>query len=144
MVPSAPKLTGSVASTRTVSGTFISYTAMTAGVSQFVLQRVTVGRRGAHGCVAATARNRTLRHCTLYVVIASFAHRDRVGVNKLRLGGNVALRKLSPGRYRLRSTLLDSAGAKHAFYCALRIIAPPPQLNLVRWQGVLFRLVSML
>ena len=144
VAPSAPKLTGSVASTRTVSGTFITYTAMTAGVSRFVLQRVTVGRRGAHGCVAATARNRTRPHCTLYVVIASFAHRDRVGVNKLRLGANVALRKLSPGRYRLRSTLLDSAGAKHVFYCALRIIAPPPQLNLVRWEGLLFRLVSML
>src|SRR5262249_44907779 len=76
VAPSAPKLTGSVASTRTVSGTYITYTAMTAGVSRFLLQRITVGRRGAHGCVAATARNRARPRCTLYVVVATFAHRD--------------------------------------------------------------------
>jgi protein involved in polysaccharide export with SLBB domain len=142
--PRAPKLTGSVASTRTVSTTYITYTAMTAGLSRFVLQRVTVGRRGAQGCVAATARNRSRPRCTLYVVIASFAHRDHVGVNKLRLGAFVALRKLGPARYRLRSTLLDTAGAKHTFYSALRIVAPPPLVNSVRWEGLLFRLVSLL
>jgi hypothetical protein len=29
------------------------------------------------------------------------------------------------GRYRLRSILLDSAGAKHTFYTGLRVISPP-------------------
>jgi iron transport multicopper oxidase len=144
VAPSAPKLTGSVASTRTVSGTYVTYTAMTADVSRFVLQRVTLGRRGAHGCVAATVRNRARPRCTLYVVVASFAHRDHAGVNKLRLGAHVALRKLSPGRYRLCSTLLDTAGAKHTFYSALRIVAPPPLVNSVRWDELLFGLASML
>jgi hypothetical protein len=59
------------------------------------------------------------------VVVATFAHRDRVGANRLRLGAYVPLRKLLPGSYRLQSILLDSAGARHTFYTQLRVITPP-------------------
>ncbi len=125
--PGAPRFTAAVVTTRTLAGTYITYNAMTVGVSRFVLQRVTVGRRAGHRCVAVDPRNRSSAWCTRYVVVATFAHRDRVGANKLRLGTYVALRKLRVGSYRLQSTLMDTAGARHTFRTALRIITPPPR-----------------
>jgi hypothetical protein len=124
LLPVAPKLLPGVASTAHLRNVYISYTAKTAGVSHFVLQRAVVGRRGAHGCVATTARNHSRPRCTRFVTIKSFSHRDHVGANRLRLGAFVALRKLLPGRYRLQSVLLDSAGGKHRFDTSLRIILP--------------------
>jgi iron transport multicopper oxidase len=147
--PRAPKLNGSLASSRTLSGLYINYTAMKAGVSRFVLERLAVGRRGTHGCVAATARNRSHATCTLWLVVASFTHRDRVGANKLRLEAYVSPRKLVAGRYRLKSTLLDSAGVRHTFYAYPRIVLPPPPVHARRavWaslDGLLARLASLL
>jgi hypothetical protein len=72
-----------------------------------------------------TARNRSRPTCTRYVAVKSFTHRDHAGANRLRLGAFVALGKLVPGRYRLQSILLDSAGGKHTFDTTLRIILPP-------------------
>src|SRR6185437_14014335 len=66
-LPMAPKLLPGVASTARLRSVFITYTAKTAGVSRFVLQRAVVGRRGAHGCVATTARNRSRPKCTRFV-----------------------------------------------------------------------------
>jgi hypothetical protein len=114
-----------VASTAHLSSIYITYSAQRAGVSRFVLQRAVVGRRGAHGCVTATAQNRSRAKCTRFVTLKSFTHRDHAGANRLRLGGFVALRTLVPGRYRLQSILLDSVGGKHTFNASLRIIFPP-------------------
>ncbi|HET6870078.1 MAG TPA: choice-of-anchor D domain-containing protein [Solirubrobacteraceae bacterium] len=124
-LPAAPKLVPGAATTAHLGSIYITYTSKKAGVSRFVLQRAVVGRRGAHGCVATTARNRSQPKCTRFVTVKSFTHRDRVGANRLRLGAFVALRLLVPGRYRLQSTLLDSAGGKHTFDTPLRIILPP-------------------
>jgi hypothetical protein len=124
-LPVAPKLLPSVATTTHLGKVYITYTAKLAGVSRFVVQRAVVGRRGAHGCVATTARTRSLPTCTRFVTVASFTHRGHAGLNRLRLGAFVALRKLVPGRYRLQSILLDSAGGKHTFDVPLRIILPP-------------------
>jgi hypothetical protein len=149
-IPRAPRFTPAVATTARLAGTYITYNAMTAGVSRFVLQRATVGRRGAHGCVAATARNRSQPRCTRYVVVATFSHRDRVGTNRLRLGAYVALRKLAAGSYRLRSILLDTAGAKHTFYTTLRVITPPHRRHardaglFAPLEGLLVRFASLL
>jgi HYDIN/CFA65/VesB-like, Ig-like domain/PQQ-like domain len=123
--PVAPKLLPPVATTGHLRSIYISYTAKVAGVSRFVLQRAVVGHRGAHGCVATTAHNRSRPTCTRFVTVKSFNHRDHAGAVRLRLGAFVALSKLAPGRYRLESVLLDSAGGKHAFDTALRIILPP-------------------
>jgi Abnormal spindle-like microcephaly-assoc'd, ASPM-SPD-2-Hydin/PQQ-like domain len=124
-LPVAPKLLPGVASTAHLGSIFITYTAKTAGVSRFVLQRAVVGRRSGHGCVAATARNRSRATCTRYVTVKSFTRRDRAGAVRRRLGAFVALRKLVPGSYRLQSILLDSAGGKHTFESGLRIVLPP-------------------
>jgi hypothetical protein len=124
-LPLAPRLLPGVASTAHLAGIYLEYTAKLAGVSRFVLQRAVVGRRGAHGCVATTARNRSRPTCTRFVTVASFTHRGPAGANRLRLGAWVALRKLVPGRYRLQSTLLDSAGGEHTFDTPLRILAAP-------------------
>lgn len=124
-LPTAPTLRPGVVSTAHLGSIYITYTAKRAGVSRFVLLRAVVGRRGAHGCVATTARNRSRPKCTRFVSVKSFTHRDHAGANRLRLGAFVALHKLIPGRYRLQSVLLDSAGGKHTFDTPLRIILPP-------------------
>jgi hypothetical protein len=125
-LPGAPRLLPGVVTTAHLGSIYISYAARVAGVSRFVLQRAVVGRRGAHGgCVATTARNRSRPACTRYVTVKSFSHLDRAGSVRLRLGGFVSLRTLVPGRYRLQSILLDSAGGKHPFNTTLWIILPP-------------------
>jgi hypothetical protein len=146
VTPSAPKLPAT-ATSATLAKAYITYQASTAAVSHFVLQRATVGRRGPHGCVAVTARNRSQPRCTLYVVVARFAHADHVGANRLRLGAYVPLRKLGPGSYRLLSVMLDSAGRKHTLYTPLRIVAPVSLRRasiLVPIETVLLRFASLL
>lgn len=123
-LPLAPKVVPRAASTARLGSIYITYTAKATGVSHFVLQRAVVGRRGAHGCVATTARNRTRPTCTRFVTVKSFTHRAHAGAVRLRLGAFVALRTLVPGSYRLQSILLDSAGGKHTFDTSLRIITP--------------------
>ena len=125
LLPVAPKLVPGVANTAHLRSIYITYTAKKAGVSRFVLQRAVAGRRGAHGCVATTRRNHSRPKCTRFVTVKRFSHRDHVGADRLRLGAFVALRKLLPGRYRLQSVLLDSAGGNHTFDTSLRIILPP-------------------
>ncbi len=124
-LPAAPRFLPGVATTAHLGSVYITYTAKMAGASRFVLQRALPGRRGAHGCVAATARNRSQPTCTRFVTVKGFTHRDHAGANRLRLGAFVALRKLGPGRYRLQSILLDSLGGKHTFNTSLRVTTPP-------------------
>lgn len=122
--PGPPRFIPTVAATTKLGGIHISYTARYAGVRQFVLERATNGRRGAHGCVAATARNRSLPACTRYVVVARFTHHDKAGVNKLRLTAYVPARKLVPGTYRLQSSLPAPAGDGRTVNTSLRIVTP--------------------
>src|SRR5581483_11497194 len=52
--PTPPRFVPGVAAITKLRGIDVSYTAKAAGVRRFVLERATSGRRGAHGCVAAT------------------------------------------------------------------------------------------
>jgi hypothetical protein len=122
--PGPPRFIPAVAATTNLGGIDINYTARYAGVRRFVLSRATSGRRGAHGCVAATARNRSLPACTRYVVVARFIHHDKAGANKLRLTAYVPARKLVPGTYRLQSSLPAPAGDGRTVSASLRIVTP--------------------
>jgi hypothetical protein len=130
--PIAPKFLPAVATTAKLTGTYITYTALTRGISQFVLEELTEGRMGAHGCVPTTSRNRFLPRCTRFVEIAAFRHADRIGAITLRLAAFVPVRKLAPGSYRLRSILLDTDAVRHTFYSTLRVITPPRRGQSVR------------
>ena len=123
--PSTPKFIPVLATTTARNGIYVTYTARAAGISRFVLERATVGRRGVGGCVAATRQDRSLPACRRYVIVGRFTHQDRVGTTKLRLAAFVPARLLVAGTYRLQSILLDSAGAAHTLYTSLRIVTPP-------------------
>jgi hypothetical protein len=117
----APRFTPSVASTATVESALITYTAANALTSHFVLERATTGRRSGHRCAPTTRRNRHHPRCTRYITVTTFAHRDRVGANRIQLIAVVPKRKLIPGTYRLHSMLVDSSGHRRSFYCVLRV-----------------------
>lgn len=151
VAPTAPKFVPALTTTSKLRDLYVTYTATAAGPSRFVLRRGTLGRRSAHGCVAATAGKRSLPACTRFVVLRSFTHRDRVGTNKLRLAAYVPVGTLSPGTYHLQSILLDTAGGKHTFYTALRIVISPRRQPassatpiLASLEGLLARLVAVL
>jgi hypothetical protein len=121
-----PAVVPSVASVTTIRRSYITYTAMAPGsTTHFTLQRATGGRRSAHGCVRATARNRRDARCTRMVNISTFTHRDRAGTNRIRIAGQVPARKLVPGKYRLRAIITDAAGVKHTVYSWFRVIPAP-------------------
>lgn len=121
-VPVAPKLAPAIASARTLHRILITYAATTAGNSHFTLLRKTSGVRRGRGCVAARGPIRAANRCTRFVTVARFAHRDRVGTNRVRLAGHLH-GKLVPGTYRLRSVLIDTAGHRHTFNTVLRVVA---------------------
>jgi hypothetical protein len=120
--PSVPKVIPNLVTTATIRGAYITYTATMARTARFTLQREIVVRRGARGCPPGTAPSRGQR-CIRFVSVATFVHVDRVGVNRVRLSPRVPGLRLVPGTYRLRSVLVDTAGAKHTFYSLFRVIS---------------------
>jgi hypothetical protein len=124
-LPRAPRFQPSTVTMGHLAAVRIAYTAKLGGVSRFVLQRAVSGRRGAHGCVAANAANRSRPGCTRFITVTTFIHRGGAGANRLRLGAFVALRRLVAGQYRLKSILLDSAGGPHTYLTSLRIKPAP-------------------
>jgi hypothetical protein len=132
VVPRAPTLAPPVASTARVRAIYLAYTAVVRGVSHFVLEQARLGRRDGKRCDAVDARNRSHAYCIRFVPVKAFSHLDRADANRLRLTAYVPARKLTAGTYRVRATLLDSAGGKHTFDIALRIIIPSHRRPAVR------------
>jgi hypothetical protein len=119
----APVLTPRVTTMVGLRHTIITYSALVARTSTFTIQRQVSGRRSGGRCVAATARNQRATSCTRWVTVATYAHHDRVGTNRLALTSIAAAGKLTSGTYRLQSVLLDAHGARHVFTTPLRIMA---------------------
>ena len=118
----APKIVPTRSNTTAVRSIYITYTANAAATSRFTLQHKTAGRLQRHRCAAPSRHNRTAPACTRFVSVAVFTHRDRVGVNRVRLTAHVRAAKLVPGTYRLRAVLTDTAGHRHTFYALLRVV----------------------
>ncbi|MGH2915538.1 MAG: choice-of-anchor D domain-containing protein [Solirubrobacteraceae bacterium] len=119
----APRVAPKRVSAAQVHRLTVRYRAIRPGITRFVLQRRTEGRRGAHGCVRATARNHRARRCVRWVTVARFAHRDRSGTERLRIAAAIRPRTLSVGSYRLRSIVTYAAGRRHTYIATLRIVA---------------------
>ena len=81
--------------------------------------------------MALTGHASHAARCTRWVTVAIFSHRDRMGVNRVRLTSMVAARRLTPGTYRIESVLLDATGKRHAFTATLRVTAPKVTRALV-------------
>ncbi len=124
-IPSAPRVSPAAVTIGAIGRMDITYQALVAATARFTLQREVIGRRGAHGCVRETPRNRRGARCMRYLTVAVFAHHDRVGTNRLRVAGLVAARRLTPGTYRLRSVLYDTRGIGHVFYAQFRVKPAP-------------------
>jgi hypothetical protein len=73
--------------------------------------QVASGRRVAARCVKATKANRTEPRCGLYLSRGTVRLAGRVGSNAYAFRGKLHGRTLSPGRYRLRVTVLGGAPA---------------------------------
>ncbi len=120
-IPHAPHILPAAVAIGEVSRIHITFQAPVAAIARFALQREVIGRRGAHGCVPETARNRHAARCKRFPRVAVFTHRDSVGANRLRLVSMVTARRLTPRIYRLRSVLYDPRGIGHVFYALFRI-----------------------
>jgi hypothetical protein len=119
--PRAPRLAPNPVTTAAVGRATITYTALVAATSRFTIQRELSGRRSGRRCVAPTTRNRGARSCTRLVTVAVSGHRDRVGATRLPLSALIAIRKLTPGTYRVQSVLDDARGVRHVFVAVLRV-----------------------
>ena len=113
--PDAPRIVPAAPTTRTLARTWITYRALIGGTTHFTLERELPGRQDLHRCLRASTRNKSARRCTLFVLVARFAHRDHVGLNRVSLAAVLRTRRLSPGRYVLRSVLDDAGGDGHPF-----------------------------
>ena len=120
----SPKLVPDVLTPATSGKAYFSYVAAAAGTTRFTLQRELTGRMVGGHCVATTKHNGRLKHCVRYVSVMTFEHADHVGVNRLHLKNFINIRKLTPGRYRLKAARQATTGTT-AIYA-------PFQLNLAR------------
>ncbi|MFL5883766.1 MAG: lactonase family protein [Thermoleophilaceae bacterium] len=100
---------------RRKTGAAIAYRDSRPATTTFAVQRPTTGVLKGRRCASASARavRRAKKRCTRYVVVGSFVHRDRAGVNRLHFSGRLRGRELAPGRYSLVAVprLAGRAGA---------------------------------
>ncbi len=100
-------------------GAKVSYRASQPATVTFTVQRPRAGRRQDGRCRKVTRRNRSSRRrCTRWVKVRSSFRRPAViGPNSFRF----SVRKLKPGRYRLKAVARNSAGTGPAVTKRFRI-----------------------
>ena len=106
-------------------GTTFRYALSEAARVVFAIERKRAGRQVGTKCSEPTRANHGKRRCTRYARIGAFARRSIAGPNRKRFSGRVAVRRLSPGRYRATLVATDAAGnASKPTRAALRVIKP--------------------
>jgi len=110
---------GAIAARRT--GTTISYTETQPATTTFLVQRPTAGRRAHGGCVRPSPRNHGHARCTRWIDVGSFSHGDRRGRNRFHFTGRVGRHALRAGRYRLRVTPRNAAGAGPTVHARFKV-----------------------
>ncbi len=110
---------------RLTIGTTVSYSDSQSASTVFTVLRGRPGiERGKHGCVKSPlGHGRRGKHCTRYVRIGSFVHRDSSGANRFRFTGRVSGRALRPGRYLLQALPRVAGHTAKPSVRAFRIIA---------------------
>jgi hypothetical protein len=104
-------------------GTIVSYRDSLSSITTFTVFRLLPGRKHRRGsCVQPTRRNRTAKPCVRRVLIGTFLHFDRGGINRFRFTGRVNGKPLSPGSYHLRVVSHNQGGAGPPISKAFRII----------------------
>jgi uncharacterized repeat protein (TIGR02543 family) len=92
-------------------GTTISYRDTTRATTTFTVARTTTGLRSGKRCVAHRAPlPRGARRCSLLVKVGTFRHADTPGSNRLRFGGRVRGKALSPHSYVMLATASGPTG----------------------------------
>jgi hypothetical protein len=100
-------------SARVARGTAFRFRLSEGARATFLIERRTIGRRVAGGCVRATRRNRASSACVRYIPVLRLRRDAAAGANSVRFTGRVRLgrrvRTLHPGRYRLTLSARDAA-----------------------------------
>jgi hypothetical protein len=80
-----------------------------------------------HGgrCVAAAARHdaKLARSCVVYVLMGTFSHTDRAGLNRFDLPAKVGGRRLKPAQYLLQATPREHGVTGKTLSAAFRVVA---------------------
>lgn len=116
--PSPPPTPPGVTRDRTapkLSAVKLSGSALSVGVSERATLRVKVERRGSgrkvgKRCVAPSRKNRRKRHCTRYTALGTVTRSSAGGATKLTIPTRIGKHRLTPGKYRLTITAVDTAG----------------------------------
>jgi hypothetical protein len=100
------------ASSKTKSGTLLSFTLSEQSEVRFAVERASTGRKVGGKCVKTTKRNRSRKRCTRYTAAGSLGARAlQAGPSSLRFTGRLTKKKaFVPGKYRLRARPIDPAG----------------------------------
>lgn len=96
------------------SGTTFTFTSSRAATATLTFVQAVKGRRGAHGCEAATRRNSRKHSCRLYASRGAITVPAAAGNNRVAFNGTIGRRRLAPGSYRVTLTALPASGAMAA------------------------------
>ena len=103
------------------SGAVVSYVGTEPATTTFSVRRPATGRLQGGRCAPPSQANLGHKHCTRYVAVGSFKHRDRAGTNQFRFTGRVHGHKLSSGSYRLSAVPHNSGGAGRAVFVSFSV-----------------------
>jgi DNA-binding beta-propeller fold protein YncE len=131
--PARFRAAGRGASVSTRARSRVSYRLSEPARARFAVERGLPGRRAGKRCVKPKRSNRRAKRCTRFATVGRpFAHSGNAGRNAFRFSGRIRvrskgrlrLRKLAPGRYRLRAVATDAAGNVYRppQYRAFRIV----------------------
>ncbi len=68
------------------------------------------------------ASSRSSKRCMRLVLVGSFTHRDRAGVNRVRFTGRLRGRALNPGTYQLHVTAILAGRRSRQLTASFRIL----------------------
>jgi len=131
--PARFRAAGRGASVSTRARSRVSYRLSEPARVRFAVERGLPGRRAGKRCVKPKRSNRAAKRCTRFATVGRpLAHSGKAGRNAFRFSGRIRvrskgrlrLRKLAPGRYRLRAVATDAAGnvSRPPRYRAFRIV----------------------
>ncbi len=96
-------------------GTTFGFTVDEPATMRLAFTQTTSGRRVARGCIAQNNHNQRQPKCARTMIAASLQFAVRAGSHRLRFQGRISSRRrLTPGRYTLVITAINTAGQRSA------------------------------
>lgn len=104
-------------------GTKVKFTVSVDSSVTMVIEQKTKGRKVKGKCRKAKRKFRKRKKCNRFVKAGKFVRKNQqAGARTVAFSGRIGKKKLKPGKYRIRVTAYNSAGASNKVYRPFRVV----------------------